>query len=211
MKAKEKEIAFRMRSDGKTFNEIREVVSVSKGILSVWLRDVLIKNKIEYEKKVSRCCILGAAAMKKKWDAKRKEIYDSYIPPYNDPVFMLGLGIYMGEGSKYSKCTVSLSNSDAIIIKIFKNWIEKYFKQPNMRWSTAIHLHDIVLEKEAKKWWSKNTGIVNFNKTHIAISSASKRKRNTLLYGTLQCMLAGKDSWKTMVKIKKSMDNARIC
>jgi hypothetical protein len=209
MKREEKEIAIKLRNEGKTFNEILEVVKVGKGTLSVWLKNVPIfkSYKAEYERKVSFPCRMAADAMRNKWEKKRLEEDLNYNPPLNDPFFMLGLGIYMGEGSKFSPSLTSLSNSDPEIIKIFKKWIEKYFWEKNFYWRASVHIYDELNIEKDVKWWSEIIGlsISNFIKTQIGVSSSSKRKRNTLIHGTLKIDLRGKDCWKVIVKIKKSI------
>lgn len=214
MKKEEKEIAIKLRNEGKTFNEILKIIKVGKGTLSIWLKNVPILEpyRTEYENKVSYPCRMAAIAMRNRWENKRIEVGKNYNPPFNDPFFMLGLGIYMGEGSKYCPSQTSLSNSDPEIIKIFKKWIEKYFWEENFYWRASIHIYDKLNIEKDLKWWSKITGLSTdkFIKTQISISSSSKRKRNTLVHGTLSMTLRGKDNWKVITKIKKSVTSINV-
>ena len=214
MKKEEKEIAIKLRNKGKTFNEILKSIKVGKGTLSIWLKNVpvLESYRTEYDKKVSHPCRMAATAMQNKWEKKRIEVRKNYNPPFNDPFFMLGLGIYMGEGSKYCSNRTSLSNSDPEIIKIFKKWIEKYFWEKSFYWRASLHTYDNLNIEKDLKWWSEITGlsIDKFIKTQIGISSSSKRKRNTLVHGTLHMILRGEDNWKVIIKIKRSITSFNV-
>ena len=214
MKAKEKGIAVKLRKKGKTYREILKKVQVAKSTLSVWLRDVELPEdyfeKIEDIQEKTR--EKNAQIIRDKWRKKYEKIYNEYSPLYNNPFYMLGLGIYMGEGDKYSRSGVGLSNSDIKILLMFKRWIEKFFAERPFKWYGCVNVHDKTNGIPAKRWWSENLklSIEQISKPVVGISRASKRKKRTLKNGTFRLRAGGKDSWKIAIKIRKAMDNAPV-
>jgi len=214
MKAEEKKLAIKLRKEGKVFREILEQVDVSKSTLSLWLREIPLSEKhlrrIKNLKDAAR--EKASISIKSKWKRKYNKIYDEYEPPFSEPFFMLGLGIYMGEGSKYSRCVVGLANSDKKILLIFKKWIEKYFAEKNFKWRGYVATHsgkDII---GIKLWWSKKMKIPlqNFNKTNVTVNKISQRKKNILKFGTFHLRAGGNNIWEIACKIKKSIDYAPV-
>lgn len=214
MKAKEKDIAIKLRKEGKTYKEILEKIQVSKSTLSLWLRNIplpegyLEKIKDIHERTLEKC----AESVRNKWKKKHDKIYNEYKPLYNDPFYMIGLGIYMGEGNKYSRSIVGLSNSNIKILLIYKEWIERFFAEEFFRWGGCVAIHDSKNSEPAKKWWSHNLKIpINqISKPVIGISRASKKKKRILKNGTFRLRAGGKEAWKIMAKIRKAMDNAPV-
>ncbi len=215
MKVEEKRKALKLRSQGFSYREILEKVNVSRGTLSLWLRDYILT-----EKQIQRLKSLGDQARertgitkKKNLNRIRKKIYDDYHPFYTDPFYMLGLGIYMGEGARYNLNTTSLSNTSHKILFIFKKWLKKYFFKDGFQMYPYLHLYADIDINKAKEWWSKKLKIKieKFKKPIIAVSCASKGKRkNILKYGTCNLRLGGKGNWKVRIKIQKAMDFASV-
>lgn len=214
MKAREKKLAIKLRKEGKTYREILKKISVSTGTLSLWLRDFPLSekqlNRIKNLEDTAR--ERASISIKKKWREKHSKIYNEYDPPFYDPFFMLGLGIYMGEGSKYSRCTAGLSNSEYKFLLIYKEWIERFFAEDTLNWRGYVATHSYENNDKIKKWWAKKLKLPlkQFSKTVVSISRASKRKRNNLKYGTFHLRVGGKNTWKIACKIKKSMNTAPV-
>jgi hypothetical protein len=69
--------------------------------------------------------------IRQKWlfykERARQEARKEWSKLKHDPFFMLGLGLYWGEGSKTNRDLV-LSNMDLDVIAVFKKWGERYTK-----------------------------------------------------------------------------------
>lgn len=116
---------------------------------------------------------------------------------------MLGLGLYWGEGNKTGG--FGISNSDVEIARIFIDWSKKYFEINSF--SAHIQHYNQSEDELVKKWWSDNLflPLELFGKSNFSVSLLSKRKRNTLLYGTIRLRAKG-DGWKCLVKYRKAID-----
>lgn len=149
--------------------------------------------------------IKGGNAIKEKWKFKREKINKEYQPPLDDPFFMLGIGLYWGEGNKWSPSNVGMSNADPRILLTFKKWLETFFECN--KYSVQIRHYIPSRDEDIKKWWSQQLiiPIDNFYPSNFCASKSSQKKRNTLLYGTAQLTLRGKGIWIIREKIEKTL------
>lgn len=190
-KQTEKKLAVRLRRRGYSYNLIREQVNVSKSTLTLWLKDIpyspnhIVQNRI---KKASD--LLSVAQNRQKIKsishARTEAQYELRHFSKRD-LWMLGLGLYIGEGSKTTG-SVGFVNSDPKAILIIVAWLRGIIGISNDNFSLFLHIYPDNDEQEAKEYWSKLTKIplTRFNKTSIDYrTDKSKRKQNTLKYGTL--------------------------
>lgn len=210
MKVKERKQVLKLRKQGLSYNEILVKVRVSKGTLSRWLRNhPLTKEQIERLKaKGKKHRENFGDIMRAKWAEKYKKIMDTYFPPFENSFFMLGLGLYLGEGFKYIRSAIGMSNSDSKILKIFLNWMQEFFEQNNYKVRACIH--DNCNEKETKEFWGRELA-TNPEKVSIFYvrSKVSQKKKDCLKlkFGTGQIVFS---NWKVAAKIRKAMDNVPI-
>lgn len=133
---------------------------------------------------------------------------ESYNPPFHDPKFMLGLGLYWGEGSKYSESETAFTNADPYMVCQFKNWVCTYFRDDFDRFSVEVHHYGIKPDEEVKSYWSVllDVPLADFVKSQTTVSGLSKLKKgNTLPFGTVQVRLRGKGKWVVRAKIQKAL------
>ena len=99
---------------------------------------------------------------------------------------MLGIGLYIGEGTK-THDIIRVINSDPKIIKLAINWFENAcgLKLENFR--MRIHLYPDNDLNECLDFWANASGIplTQFQKTQIDLRKDKKlSKRGKLPYGT---------------------------
>lgn len=98
---------------------------------------------------------------------------------------MLGVGLYIGEGTK-TQGLVRVINSDPKVIQLAIKWFMDVFGLPNTHFHLDIHLYpDNDIEKSLT-FWSVATGIprLQFGKTQIDRRQKTTNKRGVLQYGT---------------------------
>lgn len=113
-----------------------------------------------------------------------------------NPLFMLGVGIYMGEGDKRTPC-LRIANSDPGIIKVWLAWCDA-FLPTDSEFVAGLLIHDNRSVPAAERYWRRVIGrrrTVRFVKTCVLISSSSKGRRDTnrCPFGTINVRL-GKGS-----------------
>ena len=185
-----KQLAQKLRQAGHSYNFIAEQVGVSKGTLSAWLSGVPYTPNAET---ISRIGKARAASGAVKSSLKRRSIEEARVQALAEigkilqrDLFMVGLGLYIGEGAK-SDQTILLVNSNPAIVNLMVRWFTKALKIPRENLRIRIHAYpdnDIELSLD---YWSKKTNIPRsqFQKTIIDRRTDKKAvKAGKLPYGT---------------------------
>lgn len=186
---KEKSINYRKK--GYSYNMICKKIGVSKSTLSDWL------NKIPFSPNKEVIKRIGSAKLKSalfKHNQKMNEIAEMTSLAKKElgkikkrDLWILGIGLYLGEGSKSNEA-IGFSNSDPEIIKIVIVWFKKNRHLRNKNFNPYIHAYPDNDIKKTLTYWSKITGIPKkqFGKTYIDKRTEKLRtKRKTLPYGTI--------------------------
>jgi len=114
----------------------------------------------------------------------------------HDPLFILGVGLYWGEGRKcQSPPRLSLTNSDVHLLQVWLRWCQRFL--PGVPLYYELHIHDNCAVEAAKLFWKQQLSI-EVQTILVAVSSASNRRRNTLSAGTLTVRVGrGSVEWLT--------------
>lgn len=102
-------------------------------------------------------------------------------------LFGLGLGLYWGEGNKANKNTVRLGNSDPALMKIFINFLIKFFRIDRNDLRFHLHLFSDMDIREAQDYWIKKLKIKEeqFYKPIVSKSGSLGTYRKKSKYGVL--------------------------
>lgn len=176
---------------------IREKISVPKSTLSNWLSQTLFIPNKEVLDRVGRAKLKSALyKQKKKLEniammkaQARKEVGNISQRDF----FMLGIGLYMGEGSKANE-QVRFVNSDPQMMRIITKWLKKYCGVKIKNIKITIHGYPDTNQKESVKYWSKKTGVPSNQFTKVNIDKRQNKsvwKRNSLPYGTAHLYARG--------------------
>lgn len=151
--------AIALRKEGWSYSQIKNFLKVGKGTLSEWLkgyplaearlRELRDWNAIRIEK--------YRETRRKQREEKYKEIYCSQektiFPISRRDLFIAGLFLYWGEGTKNRYNTLVLANTDPSMTKFFVHWLEKIFRIPRAKIKICLHLYnDMVINKETQFW-----------------------------------------------------------
>jgi hypothetical protein len=199
---------------GYSYREIRQVLDVSKGSLSNWLSGIpltaeqakILRNR-EWTgaKEAGRQCA-------QLWQKRRQEVQDAYNPPVHDPAFMLGLGLYWGEGAKAIPCRVGISNMDAAVLRTFMAWARRYFGGEFERFGAQVHHphgdeHDTVV----LAYWSKELSLpLDQFLPCLKVEKRSGKNYGHPGYGVAHIRLRGHGVWRIRQKIDKAMKVAAV-
>ncbi len=196
MKVAERERARTLRTQGKSINQIVKEIGVSKASASLWVRDIVLsdqqKNKLSEhgrsvasieKRRLSRLANEHAKTRNVIENAKRdiKEISQKNLQ-------LLGIALYMGEGGKTKKGIARIANSDPALIKMAMRFFREVCGVEECRFYAHIHTFSTTNVEKSERYWSQITGIPRrqFYKTYTKQSSASKQKRETVPYGTVE-------------------------
>ena len=154
----------KLRKQGLSYREIKDIVPVSKSTLNNWLTLAGLTMKKEHleiqtNKRIANKN-LGTEASKITRKRNKENSIQKSISQlrknFNKPDFTLGLMLYEAEGNKKGSCR--FSNSDYRLIIVFIKFIERYFKldkKSNMKLSLYIHETRKNDLQKIKNFWSK--------------------------------------------------------
>lgn len=189
--------AIELRKAGYSYSAISGQLNIAKSTLSDWLSNVPYKPNKETLNRIGKARTMAIEAQRSK---KIKSVEKARILAAKDigkfskrDLFMLGIGIYIGEGAKTNDI-VRIVNSDPKIISTLVTWFRKILNLQNNNFSIRIHLYPDSNKEEAIKYWSNITKLpkTSFLKTWVDNRTNKKRKNyGKLPYGTLHITVKG--------------------
>jgi transcriptional regulator with XRE-family HTH domain len=193
-----RERAVYLRSLGYSYNLIKEKTGVSKSTLSEWLSDLPYKPNSQVINRINN-------TTKKLVEARRRDKISSIMRAKkeaeeelprisNRDLWMLGLGLYIGEGSK-DDSQVRFVNSNSQTVRIMARWFREVIGLKTENFTPSLHIYPDNDEEEAKKFWSKliKVPICQFAKTNVdQRTNKSRARHGTLPYGTMHLTISAK-------------------
>ena len=181
-----------LRDQGYSYNMIKEELGISISTMSYWFSDrpftpnkeMLHRIKAGPLKNGTKRHNERVQATRKIIDISAKEV--GHLSSRD--LWMLGLGLYIGEGSK-SPETVRIVNSDPAVIKISIRWFREVCNLDTRNLIISLNLYPDNDVEESILYWQKVTGLPkeNFRKTQIDTRTQKKQsRRGKLPHGTAQ-------------------------
>jgi hypothetical protein len=185
-----KEQAQRLRGAVHSYTYISQVTKVSKGTLSVWLADIPYIPNTETIKRIGNA---RAASGQVKSRLKRESIAKAKVEALAElgsiskrDLFILGLGLYIGEGVK-SNASIGFANANPSVVNLIIRWLVETLELPKSHIRLRLHLYPDCDEAKSLQYWSEMTTIPlsQFQKTSFDRRTDKKvTKAGKLPYGT---------------------------
>lgn len=159
----EKQEAIKLRKSGKSYEEIKEALAISKSTLSDWFsneswsKDIKrFLNNENAEASVRRLLMLNKekkSHLNNLYAQAREEAEEEFLFLKYDPLFISGMMIYWGEGDKATRGQVRVSNSDPEMIKIVLNFLNRVCGDSKSRiWFNLFVYPDNDVKKVERFW-----------------------------------------------------------
>ncbi len=158
-----------LRAQGLTYNEIAAELGVSKGSISLWVRDLPRPGRLSYEESRRRSAEGTAAYFRERRvikEAERREdvaAAAAQIGELNDhEILIAGAIAYWCEGSKrkphrpYDR--VQFVNSDPRLILFFLRFLHVAGVEPD-RLACRVHIHETADVGRSQQFWLDVTGL----------------------------------------------------
>lgn len=191
--------AIELRQLGWSYIAIKKELQVSKGSLSLWLRNYPLTEKQIREFNPGRE-ERRVEHFRQTFVVKRKNILnDIYqiekvklLPLTNREEYVAGLMLYWGEGLKRSWSCVSFSNTNPTMIKFARKWLVNCCNVPIEKLKVRFHYYsDMDIELENKYWQDiLDLPISQFRNPYIKHSLRSQiREKGGFGHGTCDLMV----------------------
>lgn len=194
MRWEDKLRARELRVQGCSYNDILREVGVSKSTLSLWLRDIPLTDEqvaaLSDKFRAGREKFIHKMRVRRddRWAEYHREAEAEYAILSQDPAFMFGLALYIGEGTKSDENAVCFTNCDPrVICKALDFFLTIGVPYASLR--GAVHLHPGLSVEAAELYWRQvtNSSETQLHKTSVSVSRASTGKKgNSQPRGTFQ-------------------------
>lgn len=182
--------AIKLRNEGYSYSLISSKLGIAKSTLSLWLKGVSFCQN-NYTKD------LIIQGQKKSIEGKRLDKILSIMTAVKyaeknigkmsgRDIFLLGIGIYIGEGSKAGNL-VRIVNSDPRIIKFSIQWFKNCFGLNESNFKIRIHMYPDNNEDKVLTFWRNELNLPKetFHTPYIDRRLNKKSKKTNILpYGT---------------------------
>ncbi len=201
--------ASKLRDAGYSYNMIFNRLGISKSTLSNWFRDRPFKPNKEVLKRIQYGPIKSAEKSHNKKVAEINKLRDLGTKEVGKltrrDLWLLGIGLYLGEGTKsYDSTRVINANPD--IIRLAIRWFKEVCKLTDENITIALHLYpDNDIEK-CLCFWRKVTKLPRacFRKTQIDHRKDKTIFKNKKLpYGTAHITIISSGNPKYGVKLSR--------
>jgi len=178
---KDHEMAIALRQKGMSYSQIKKDLGIPKSTLSGWLKNYpLSPERIKELQHGEKTIEKYRETMRKKKEKRLQEFFieqkELIFPMSERELYLAGLFLYWGEGSKQHSSSLIISNTDPAVINFFSFWLTKALKVPKEKKKIQLQLYsDMDINKEID-YWSKILNIPKqqFVRPYIKESSSTR-------------------------------------
>lgn len=188
----DKEKATKLRSLGKSYNEIKATLEIPKSTLSDWFKESGWSAKIKdtLVQKAKEKSSVHIHALNKVRGKHLARLYQNAETEAKiefetlkfHPLFITGISIYWGEGDKSTSYQVRVANIDPAMIKIFVKFLREVCNVPKQRIRAHLLLYPDLDPALCMDYWIKNSGLSRRNFTKSVVIKG-KHKTRRIPYG----------------------------
>ena len=220
MKNLKKKVIF-LRKQGKTYGEIQKILKckIPKSTLSFWCKNIELSNqqKLKIEVFVKRNIEKGRQKALRTNKLKREKYFHSIEERVghlkniiqNKDVAKIALAmLYLGEGSKTLKSSLTFGNSDPQIIRLFIDLLRSCYQIDERKFRCTLQARADQNIKELEEFWSTKTKIPlnQFYKARVDSRTIGKVSRKKDYKGVCRIDYFSADIFWELIYIMKSFN-----
>lgn len=198
-KSEERIKAYALRREGKSVKEIAKALDVSRGSVSVWVRDIMLTSSQKEQLRKRQIAaghkgrVLGAEMNRANKLSRllhaKEEAERNLSALSKNQLYFLGLGLYWGEGTKSRNSALSVANSDPEVILLMKKWFMECFDVEDSRFVPRVFISDTHRYREQViiGFWAELLGlpVSQFRKTVFLDKGKKIYENHDVYYGVL--------------------------
>jgi len=188
----EKTSALFLRKKGKSYQEIANLLKISKSTVALWLKNVkwsqelkqrlIEKSRADSKIRMTRLSVARKADFDKQYLEAEKEATQEFTKLKGNKLFITAISLYWGEGDKvFKNGIVRISNIDEKVLKVFNDFLQQICLIDIEKIRAGILLYPDLDPKKCLKFWSKEIKISDdrfFKSTVIQGRHKTKRLGN---------------------------------
>ena len=188
---KDKEIATRMRNQGKSYLEIHAALQIPRATLSDWFKDLDWSRNVRHRLarisaeegavRLQELSRVRGQQLKRAYETAESEARAEFENLKYHPAFIAGVLLYWREGAKSPRTNVQLSSSDPALIRLFYFFLREVCGVPEDRITGHLLLYPDLEEKVCRAYWAQKSGMPwgKFSKS-VRVKGRRQTRRLTL-------------------------------
>lgn len=193
---RERHLAIELRKQGKTYSEIKKQLGTAKSTLSDWLSTYPLTQKqllLLKEERIIKRALANEKTTITKYKKRQERLTNIYQREKkrlslltNKELEIAGLFLYWGEGVKNLQGSISINNTDPLVLKFVLFWYIKSLSIPKEKIKVNLHLYNDMNVKFEMDFWSQELAIplTQFNKPYIKKSTRNMINQKGFGHGT---------------------------
>jgi hypothetical protein len=148
----------RSRRSGLSIKQIAQQEGLSSSTVCLWVRDIVLSESQAAEIARRRTQQAGESysrlmrQRRERWQIEAQEAWRRWR---HDPLFLLGVGMYWGEGSKRTE-KFAIANADPAFVAAWLRWCRAYAPDEQVRMD--VNVHPDVMETDVHEFWTALAG-----------------------------------------------------
>ncbi|MGZ5309410.1 MAG: hypothetical protein ACXWDQ_03075, partial [Solirubrobacterales bacterium] len=138
-----------------TLDEIAERLALPRTTVYYWIRDVPIPETEKQSAARFRASRANSRRARGRREAAYREGQESFPSLIDEPGFRDFVCLYIAEGYKRCRNTVSVANSDPAVVKLCAFWMRRFSRNP-VTYSVQFHADQVLVDLQA--FWSDELG-----------------------------------------------------
>jgi hypothetical protein len=193
---KDKEIAHNLRTQGKSYRQIRDELKVPLSTLSDWFKDIewskemavrlAAQAQIRSTARIVELDRIRGQHLTRAYEEARAEARDDLEALKYNPLFIAGLMLYWGEGDKLTKQTVKITNTDPGLIRLYVFFLTNACGIPVEKIKAQVLIYPDLNEADSVQYWAEQSGL---SAAHFSKCSTINGRHKTRKLGHGVCMI----------------------
>lgn len=187
---KGKEKATELRRQGKSYRQIKAELKIPLSTLSEWFRNVdwskkladelAVARRAEHVARLTELNRVRGLHLEKAYREAREEATREFESLKYNPLFIAGIMLYWGEGTKGPKLGVKLSNTDPVLVRLYVHFLMHACRIPISKIKAQVLVYPGLEERTCRGYWAKQSGIPweNFTKSSIIVGRHPVKRLN---------------------------------
>jgi hypothetical protein len=174
-----KDNAIKLRTEGYTYSYIAEKTGLAKSTLSHHLAHIPYAPNTYTLKQSTRAQLQSAKTKNSQKQSRIKDAQKEAVKEFNKlskrDIFIAGIALYAGEGSK-TQNLVRLVNADSKVIRFFITWLN-LLGVNNNHIMLRVHGYPDMNQFEAESFWLEKTGLSKTQLQSMCIDVRAHKER----------------------------------
>lgn len=192
MKRDIREQARELRKQGYSIRDITTELGVSKGSVSLWVRDIELTPEQQQtlkEQQYRHAIAHKGAQANRRIGVERRLAYQEQgrerIRNHPRELFIVGCMLYWAEGAKVKRNVVHFANSDPHMLLLFIKFLRQEFQITDEQFKLQIHCHTKIQEEvlRIENYWVNLLALTRVNLIKTYFKKGSDSRRNILING----------------------------